>query len=69
MPDSTSRRAGNVHGQSSHLENASEEGRLRIGEAAYFKAEQRGVASGFELHDCVFYPNWLEAERGVDHAS
>jgi hypothetical protein len=69
MPDSTRRRAGKVHWQSSHLENASEEGRLRIEQAAYFKAEQRGVVPGVELHDCVFYPNWLEAERGVDHVS
>jgi hypothetical protein len=69
MPDSTRRRAGKVHWQCSHLENVSEEERLRIEQAADFKAEQRGVASSFELHDCVFYHNWLEAEREVDQAS
>jgi hypothetical protein len=38
--------------------------RLRkIREAAYFKAEKRGFASGHELDD------WLEAEEEVDDAS
>ena len=31
-----------------------------IAEAAYFKAENRGFAPGFEVQD------WLEAEREVD---
>jgi hypothetical protein len=69
MPDSMRRRAGKVHWHCSHLEDASEEGRLLIEQAAYLKAEQRGGAPGFELHDCVFYPNWREAEREVDQAS
>jgi hypothetical protein len=71
MPDSTRRRAGKVHSYYDPMEHASEEQRLRIAEAAYFKfkADQQGCASGFELHDCVFYPNRLEAERELDQAS
>ena len=69
MPESTRPRARNVHWHCSHLEDASEKERLRIEQAAYLKAEQRGVAPGFELHDCVFYPNWLEAEREIDQSS
>jgi hypothetical protein len=69
MPESTRPRAGKVHWHCSHLENASEEERLRSEQAAYLKAEQRGVAPGFELHDCVLYPNWLEAEREIDQSS
>ena len=35
----------------------------RIREVAYYRAEERGFAPGFELLD------WLEAERAVDEAS
>ena len=37
--------------------------RQDIEAAAYFKAEPRGFAPGFEL------ANWLEAERDLDEAS
>ena len=70
MPESTRPRAGKVLWHCSHLvEDASEKERLRIEQAAYLKAEQRGVAPGFELRDCVFYPSWLEAEREIDQSS
>lgn len=35
----------------------------RIQRAAYFRAERRGFAPGFEIDD------WLEAEREVDDAA
>ncbi len=41
---------------------AGEERRLRIEEAAYFKAKGRGFVPGFEMHD------WLEAEKELDAA-
>jgi hypothetical protein len=43
--------------------NAAVERELRIREAAYFNAMQRGFAPGRELED------WLTAERVVDMAS
>lgn len=33
-----------------------------IGEAAYYRAEERGFVSGYELED------WLEAQAGVDQS-
>jgi hypothetical protein len=39
-----------------------EERKVKIAEAAYYKAEHRGFASGFELED------WLEAETEFDRA-
>jgi hypothetical protein len=41
------------------LEMAEEELRNRIAERAYFRAEQRGFAPGYETED------WIEAEKEV----
>ncbi len=43
--------------------DGSAERRQRIAEAAYYKAEQRGFAPGYEEID------WLEAEREIDGES
>jgi hypothetical protein len=63
MSDTTRRRAGKVHSHLGSLEHASEERRLRIERAAYFKAEERSFAPGHEMQD------WLEAERDLDQVS
>lgn len=42
--------------------DAADRRRLRIAEAAYFRAERRGFAPGYEVLD------WLEAEAEIDCA-
>lgn len=42
---------------SSTFESMAPDITARVAECAYYKAERRGFAPGFELHD------WLEAER------
>jgi hypothetical protein len=42
-----------------HSEMSEEELRNRIAERAYYRAEQRGFAPGYEMED------WIEAEKEV----
>jgi len=63
MPESTRRRAGKVHSHRGRPEHAHDERRLMIEQAAYFRAEERGFAPGYEMQD------WLEAEREIDQMS
>ena len=65
MSESKTKLKGPRKIKQSNAEDASTR-RLRIAEAAYYKAEQRGFAPGCEERD------WLEAENeieGAPHAS
>ena len=63
MPDSTRRRAGKIHSHGGQRGHTPEDRLLRVELAAYFKAEERGFAPGYEMQD------WFEAEREIDQSS
>lgn len=58
MPKPRSR--SRTRSRKSNSDHTAEELQAMIAEAAYFRAEQRNFAPGYEQHD------WLEAEREID---